>query len=395
MAACATRAAAAAGSGASGRPESGSSSATASCHEATSRGIEPEPFELAQRSGGEAVAADLVARERRLVDDDGVESGTAPAVMAAAVPAGPAPTTTTSTVLTRSQATGARAARAQLSGGSTPVRAGRRSACAAGTAISTSMSGHRCGVDVDADVQLVLVAQQGDVHRRAGQRPEREHRLDRDAEQVHRERRAGHVGRLEVEARIIEPNTWVTTDGGQAVQQARTQVRPAGWPARRGRRARVDACSAIGSIGSSSSIGTSKRAGTNVVARRVHLRAVPAMLIGMAIRSDARSASRAPGGSAAGPWRCPPRRCRSACRRCRGPRAWRRSSGMVSVSKWHRERAFRHDRRQRDVLAGRSDAGQRPDQLARGDSPTRPGRRRRSDQAVDARRPVAAWPMPS
>ena len=49
-------------------------------------GIESEVLEVAQRAGGEPVAADLVAGERGLVDHDDVEPGTGAAVIAAAVP---------------------------------------------------------------------------------------------------------------------------------------------------------------------------------------------------------------------------------------------------------------------------------------------------------------------
>ena len=58
---------------------------------------EPERLEVAQRAGGEAVAARLVARESRLVDAHDRAAAPPSAVIAAAIPPGPAPTTTTST----------------------------------------------------------------------------------------------------------------------------------------------------------------------------------------------------------------------------------------------------------------------------------------------------------
>ena len=74
-----------------------SQAASTSNHPSTVPGSRPSAFELAQRQRGESVAAALVARERRLVDHHHRSPGPAQ-LIAAAVPAGPAPTTSTSQV---------------------------------------------------------------------------------------------------------------------------------------------------------------------------------------------------------------------------------------------------------------------------------------------------------
>ena len=64
-------------------------------HAALEPRAEPQPLQLRDRARGQAVAAGLVAGELRGVDDQHVAPG-ATAHAAAAEPAGPAPTTTTS-----------------------------------------------------------------------------------------------------------------------------------------------------------------------------------------------------------------------------------------------------------------------------------------------------------
>ena len=101
-------------------------------------------------------------------------------VMAAAAPAGPAPTTTTFTCYCAS------------------LRISSKPSCRQPT--NTSGSGHRGGVRVDAEEHFLGAGHERDVRRRARQRAERELRVDARAGQEHVHRRAGHVRRREVDA---------------------------------------------------------------------------------------------------------------------------------------------------------------------------------------------------